>query len=99
MCFDQKPTAQKLFYLMSDADALQNAFGLGYEAEYNGREFAVHTVIEDFAKRFSLPANMCTAFHIGKKLDGNEMLLQVAPLVLNAAEFSSKGVHAYLKTT
>ena len=68
---------------MSDAVALQNAFGLGYEAEYTGRAYVVQTVIEDFARRFSLPAKMCTAFHLGKKLKGNEMLLQVAVLVLN----------------
>lgn len=76
---------------------LQNVFGLGYEAEYSGRDSAVQTVIEDFAKRFSLPAKMCTAFHVGKKLDGNEMLLQVAPLVLNAANFWSKELFTYLK--
>lgn len=80
---------------MPDAVASQDAFGLGYEADYNGRAPAVQTVIEDFAKRFSLPAKMCTAFHVGKKLDGNELLLQVALLLLNTAN-NGKGVCAFL---
>ena len=81
---------KELFDLMSDVVASQNAFGLGYEALYTGRTPVVQTVIEDFAKRFSLPAKMCTAFHFGKKLDGDELLLQVALLVLDAADCKNR---------
>lgn len=56
--------------------ALQNAYGLGYKAVYDDRA-AVQTVIDDFAKRFSLPANDCTAWLVQKRLKGNELLLQV----------------------
>ena len=42
----------------------------------------VQAVIEDFAKRFSLPANLCTAWHLGKKLNGHEVLLQVVLVML-----------------
>ena len=85
--------AQNMFDHMSDAVASQNAFGLGYEAEYNGRACVVQTVVEDFARRFSLPAKMCTAFQVGKKLDGNELLLQVDLLVFVAANHQKRSMH------
>lgn len=54
----------------------QNNFGLGYEANYDHR-LVVQAVITDFAKRFSLPVAVCTAWHLQIKLNGAETLLQV----------------------
>ena len=55
----------------TDMLASQKACGVGFQAAYPDR-LAVQEVLEDFAKRFSLPAN-----HSQTKLSGNETLLQV----------------------
>lgn len=56
--------------------AAQKAFDLGYKTEYHCR-LAVRAVLEDFAKRFSLPANHCTAWHLQDKLDRGAILWEV----------------------
>ena len=56
--------------------ALQDAFALGYETLYADL-LAVQSVLEDFAKRFSLPASLCTAWHHEIKLGVNDVLQQV----------------------
>ena len=57
-------------------EALQKSFDLSYKTEYHCR-LAVRAVLEDFAKRFSLPANHCTAWHLHNKLDGDAILWEV----------------------
>lgn len=55
---------------------LHNAFKLAYKEVYDDR-LAVQAVSDDFAERFSLPVNLCTAWHLNKRLAGDESLLQV----------------------
>ena len=54
----------------------QNGFDVGYEQLYVDR-LAVQAVVDDFAKRFSLAADCCTAWNQDKRLKGDELLLQV----------------------
>ena len=54
----------------------QNTIVLGYEAVYDDR-VSVQAVLDDFAKRFSLPAKLCTAWHLQTRLKGKEVLLEV----------------------
>ena len=54
----------------------QIGFDVGYQQVYVDR-LAVQAVVVDFAKRFSLAADCCTAWHQENKLNGNELLLQV----------------------
>ena len=55
---------------------LVRVFGLGYKTVYDDHT-AVRAVLQDFAKRFSLPANVCTVWQLQNKLSGSTMLWQV----------------------
>ena len=65
--------------------ASQSGFSFDYKRIYDVR-LAVHSVVKDFAKRFSLPAKKCTAYtdsgDLETRLDGSESLLQVWLAVL-----------------
>lgn len=61
--------------------ALQKVFDLRYTAVYEDR-VAVRVVLKDFAKSYSLPADLCTAWHLQTRLDGDEVLLQVRFLLV-----------------
>ena len=55
---------------------LQNGFSLRCQEEYGDR-VAVRAALQDFAKCFSLRADLCTAWHLKTKLEEDEMLMKV----------------------
>ena len=63
-------------YHISGKIASQKVFGLGYKTVYDDHT-AVRAVLQDFAKRFSLPADVCTVWQLQNKLSGSTMLWQV----------------------
>lgn len=63
-------------YHRSGMIASQKAFGLGYKTVYDD-QVAVRAVLQDFAKRFSLPADVCTLWQLQNKLSGSTVLSQV----------------------
>lgn len=55
---------------------LQDGFNLRCKGEYDDR-VVVRAVIQDFAKCFSLHADLCTAWHFKTRLEGDEVLTKV----------------------
>ncbi|KAL3153170.1 hypothetical protein ABBQ38_011922 [Trebouxia sp. C0009 RCD-2024] len=64
-------------FMVTSRKLSEDGFNLRCKGEYDDR-VVVRAVIQDFAKCFSLHADLCTAWHFKTRLEGDEVLTKVA---------------------